>query len=53
MEIKEYVVWFTNGSYDYQDVEVSALNADQALILAKAERINEGLDYTVSSVEEV
>lgn len=51
MEMSEWTVWFTNGTYLEKGVTVTALNVDQAIILAKAIRIKKGLDYTVTTVE--
>jgi len=47
----KWKVKFSNGNYQPQDVIVNALNADSAEILAKAIRINEGLDYTLYSIK--
>lgn len=51
MKKTEYIVWFSNENYDPQYVEVSALNQGDALILAQAERIKEGLDFTLLKIE--
>lgn len=45
-----YLVWFTNGDYTPQSVKVAAFNKKEAEILAKAERIKAGLDYTVHDI---
>jgi len=51
--MKKYVfhVWFANSNYEPEKVRVSALNSDCAVILAKARRIKDGLDYTLHSIE--
>jgi len=51
--MKKYVfhVWFSNTNYEPQRVSVNALNAECAVILAKARRVKDGLDYTLHSVE--
>ena len=46
-----YVVWFSNCNYEPQGVTVKALNQNNALILAQAERIKEGLDYTLDNIQ--
>lgn len=46
MRKSRYHVVFLDGS----SVEEWALSADQAKILAQAERINKGLDYDVKEV---
>ena len=48
-----YIVWFSNVNYKPQPVTVHALNQNDALILAQAERIKEGLDYTLFKIEAV
>lgn len=50
MKHTKFVVWFSNSTYDPQMVIVWAFNRSQAIILAKAERIKAGSDYTLSSV---
>lgn len=50
MKQTKYIVWFSNGNYPEQPVEVFAFNQQEALILAQAERIKEGEDYTLSSI---
>jgi hypothetical protein len=47
-----YIVWFSNGNYSPQPVMVNALNQNDALILAQAERIKENLDYTLYEIKE-
>lgn len=46
-----YRVWFKNENYKKQFVEVYAFNSNEALILAQAERIKEGLDYTFHRID--
>jgi hypothetical protein len=46
MKKKIYIITFIDGS----SAEVWALTADQAKILAQAERINAGLEYAVQDV---
>ena len=47
-----FKVWFANSNYEPQYVLISALNQNDALILAQAERIQDGLDYTLHRIEE-
>lgn len=51
MKNTKFEVWFANTNYSPQLVIVHALCADDAIILAKAERIKEGLDHLVHKVE--
>ena len=53
MKQTTYIVWFSNENYRPQGVTVRALNQNEALILAQAERIAEGLDYTMHEIREV
>ncbi len=53
MRHTQYAVWFTNGSYEPQCIMVSALKEGDAIILAKAERIKDGLDHTLHKLEAV
>lgn len=46
-----FIVWFANENYEPQGVSVVAFNQDQAIILAQAERIKAGCDYTLHKVE--
>ena len=46
-----FKVWFSNCNYAPQYVLVEALNQNDALILAQAERIRDGLDYTLHKIE--
>ena len=48
-----YIVWFANENYEPQRITVLALNQQEALILAQAERIKEGCDYTLHKIETV
>ena len=48
-----YIIWFANGNYKPQSVVKTAFNQHEALILAQAERIKNGLDYTLHKIEEV
>lgn len=52
MKYTKYEVWFSNCNYDPKCVKVSALNQNDALILAQAKRIKDGLDYTLFKIEE-
>jgi len=47
-----YKVWFSDGNYDPEYVLVYAQSQNDALILAQAERINDGLNYTLHKIEE-
>ncbi len=51
MKQNKYIVWFANENYEPQSVTVFALNQQEALILAQAERIKEGCDYTLHKIE--
>lgn len=53
MKQATYIVWFSNVNYSPQGVTVRAFNQNEALILAQAERIVEGLDYTMHEIREV
>lgn len=48
-----FIVWFANENYDAESVEVYAQNQDEAVILAKAARIQDGKDYTLYSITEL
>lgn len=48
-----FKVWFSNCNYEPQYVLIEALNQNDALILAQAERIRDGLDYTLHKIEVV
>lgn len=50
MKHTKFKVWFSDSSYDPQMVIVWASNEEQATILAQAERIKAGADYTLHSV---
>lgn len=51
MKQTRYIVWFANENYAPQSVEVMAFNQHDALILAQAERIKSGCDYTLHNIE--
>lgn len=51
MKHTKFAVWFSNGNYEPERLVVSALNQNDALILAQAERIKDGLDYTLHKIE--
>ena len=51
MKQYKYLVWFSNCNYEPECVTVKAFNANDALILAQAERIKSGEDYTLDSIE--
>jgi hypothetical protein len=53
MKKNKYQVWFSTCNYDPERVYVYALCVDDAIILAKAKRINAGLDSTISSIKQV
>lgn len=52
MKLTTFKVWFSTCNYEPQCVLVAALNQNDALILAQAERILEGLDYTLHKIEQ-
>ena len=52
MKMTQYRVWFANENYSPQYVEVNAGSQGTALILAQAERIKGGLDYTLYKIED-
>ncbi len=52
MKQTKYTVWFSNCNYEPQFERVWAFNQDDAVILAKAERIKQGCDHTLFKVEE-
>lgn len=52
MKFTDFNIWFSDGSYKPQKVFITALTRHQAKILAQAERIKDGLDYTVFKIEE-
>ncbi len=51
MKTTKFTIWFSNGDYDAQMVIVHALSEEQARILAQAERIKAGCDYTICNIE--
>ena len=51
MKKTKFRVWFSNCNYSPEPVYVSALNQNDALILAQTERVNAGLDYTFHKIE--
>ncbi len=53
MKYFTYNVWFSNEIYIPEYVQVKALNQNDALILAQAERVKEGLDYTLDRIERI
>lgn len=53
MKLNEYKVWFANENYEPQVVKLVAGSQQTALILAQANRIKAGLDYTLHKIEEV
>jgi hypothetical protein len=48
-----YRVWFSNGNYDDECVEVLAINQNNAYFIAKAQRIEDGLDSTLDHIEDI
>jgi len=50
MKTTKFTIWFSNGDYDAQMVIVHALSEEQARILAQAERIKAGCDYTICNI---
>lgn len=53
MKNYKFNVWFSNGSYEPELVIVFATGRHQAKILAQAERIRDGIDYTVHRVAQL
>lgn len=53
MKQSYFRVWFSNGNYLPEFVNVSAFGQGDALILAQAERIKAGCDYTLLKIEEI
>jgi hypothetical protein len=53
MKQSYFRVWFSNGNYIPEFVNVSAFEQGDALILAQAKRIKSGRDYTLLKIEEV
>lgn len=51
MKQTKFAVWFSNTNYEPQRVIVYAFNQGDALILAQAERIKDGLDYTLHNID--
>jgi len=51
MKKTKFRVYFSNSNYEGEFITVHAFNQGQALILAQAKRINEGLDYTLDRIE--
>jgi len=52
MKKTKYLVWFANCNYEPESVRVTAFNQNDALILAQARRIRDGLDKTLHHIEE-
>ena len=52
-EYNTYLVWFSNCNYKPEVVKVEAINQDDALILAKAERIKEEKDHTLNRIDKI
>ena len=48
-----YRVWFSNCNYSNEYVEVQATDQNDAFFIAKAQRINEDLDSTLDSIEDI
>jgi hypothetical protein len=53
MKKYQFRVWFPNPGSAPVAVSVSAFGKDEAIILAQAERINQGQDYRFITVEQV
>ena len=51
MKMYRFTVWFANENYMPQPVKLVAFNASTAIILAQAQRIKAGLDYTIFEVK--
>ena len=51
MRQTRYIVFFANENYGPESVDVTAFNQHDALILAQAERIKAGCDYTLLKIE--
>ena len=52
-EYQEYKVWFSSCNYMPEFVHVKAMNQNDALILAQAERIKEEKDYTLHKIDHI
>ena len=51
MKYNTYIVWFSNCNYEPEGVTVKAINQNEALILAQAERVKDELDYTLNKID--
>jgi len=51
MKRYKYEVWFANCNYEPECVVVEAFSANDALILAQVERIEDGKDYTLDAIK--
>ena len=51
MKQREFRVWFSNCNYAPEFIRVLALNQNDALILAQAERVRRCEDYTLDHIE--
>jgi hypothetical protein len=51
MQLTKYKVWFSTENYKPEFVSVFASNQDNAVILAKAKRIQKRLDHTLFKIE--
>ena len=51
MKMYKFIVWFATQNYMPEPVRLVASNASTAIILAQAQRIKAGLDYTIFEVE--
>jgi len=50
---RTFKVWFSNVNYEPEYETVTTSCQDDAIILANAERIKKGCDYTIFKIEEV
>lgn len=53
MKQSYFRVWFSNGNYMPEYVNVKAFGQGDAVTLARVERIKAGCDYTLLKIEEV
>ena len=53
MKYSYFRVWFSNGNYSPECVNVAAFGQGDALILAQAARIEAGKDRTLVKIERI
>ena len=51
MKMYKFIVWFATDNYLPEPVKLVASSASTAIILAQAQRIKAGLDYTIFEVQ--